>query len=180
MPMKKIIISLILIASFAVISYAETGPTEQDYKNMDELRVKLVRMKREMDKFMKDIISTYPDQAMSAVDVFGQDVKVDVAENDKNVIVKADLPGMDKDKIEVTLMNNKILKIGGTRNVTKEESAPGMVKQERMAGRFERVLELPVECLSEGIKAAYKNGVLEIDIPKKKPGKEEQVKINVQ
>jgi len=178
--MKRIFIILAVLAAMAGPIYAETAPTEQDYKNLDELRVKLMRMKKEMDRFMKDIISTYPDQALNAVDVFGADVKVDIAQTDKDVIVKADLPGMDKDKIEITLLNNKILKIGGTRNVEKKEAAPGMVRQERMSGKFERVLELPVECLNEGIKAAYNNGVLEIDIPKKKPGKEETVKINVQ
>ena len=178
--MKKTSIIILMLLAISGSAFAETSPTEQDYKNMDELRVKLVRMKREMDKFIKDIIGTYPDQALNAVDVFGQDVKVDIAETDKDVIVKADLPGMDKDKIEITLLNNKILKIGGSREMAKKETAPGMVRQERMSGRFERVIELPVECMSEGIKAAYKNGVLEVDIPKKKPGKEETVKINVQ
>lgn len=178
--MKKMLISIALLIVMTGSVFPETGPTEQDYKNLDELRVKLMRMRKEMDKFMKDIISTYPDQAMNAVDVFGTDVKVDVAETDKDVIVKADLPGMDKDKIEVTLLNNKILKIGGSREMAKKEQAPGMYRQERMSGKFERVLELPVECLNEGIRAAYKNGVLEVDIPKKKPGKEEAVKINVQ
>lgn len=178
--MKKVLIILTVLAAMAGSIYAETAPTEEDYKNLDELRVKLMRMKKEMDRFMKDIISTYPDQAINTVDVFGGDVKVDIAETDKDVIVKADLPGMDKDKIEVTLLNNKILKIGGTRNMEKKETAPGIVRQERMSGKFERVLELPVECLNEGIRAAYKNGVLEVDIPKKNKGKEEAVKINVQ
>jgi len=178
--MKKIAIAFIILMALTVSSYADSVPTEQDYKNLDELRAKLVRMRREMDKFIKDVVSTYPDQAINAVDIFGADVKVDITQTDKDVIVKADLPGMDKDKIEVTLMNNKILKIGGARDVAKKETSPGIVRQERMSGRFERILELPVECMSEGINAAYKNGVLEIDIPKMKPGKEEQVKIKVQ
>ncbi|MFH0764212.1 MAG: Hsp20/alpha crystallin family protein [Candidatus Omnitrophota bacterium] len=178
--MKKTSIIILTLLAISGSVFAETAPTEQDYKNLDELRVKLMRMKKEMDAFMKDIISTYPGQAMNAVDVFGADVKVDIAETDKDVIVKADLPGMDKDKIEVTLLNNKILKIGGSREMVKKEAAPGMYRQERMSGRFERVLELPVECMNQGIKAAYNNGVLEIDIPKKKQGKEETIKINVQ
>lgn len=178
--MKKASLIILGILAISGSVFAETGPSEQDYKNLDELRAKLVRMRREMDRFIKDIVSTYPDQAINAVDVFGQDVKVDITQTDKDVIVKADLPGMDKDKIEVTLMNNKILKIGGSREMAKQEAGPGVVKQERMTGRFERVLELPVECMNEGIKAAYKNGVLEVDIPKMKPGKEEAVKIKVQ
>ena len=178
--MKKIMIAILVMAVAASCAYAVTYPTDQDYKNLDDLREKLVRMKREMDKFMKDIISTYPNQAVGTTDIFGQDVRVDVAESDKDVIVRADLPGMDKDRIDVTLENNKMLKIAGSREIAKKESAPGVIKQERMSGHFERVIELPVECLSEGIRATYKNGVLEIVIPKKPAAKAETVKISVQ
>lgn len=177
--MKKTIIAFLMCTVIAVTAHAETGPTDQDYQNLDELRTKLVRMKREMDKFMKDVVATYPDQTIGG-DIFGQDVRVDVSQTDKDIVVKADLPGMDKDKIDITLQNNKILKIAGSREVTKSQTASGVVTQERMSGHFERILELPAECLSAGIKATYKNGVLEIVIPKKKPSKEEAVKISVQ
>jgi len=105
---------------------------------------------------------------------------VDVMEKPDNIIVKADLPGMEKDKIEVTLMNSRILKIGGSRDMVREEQAQGAVRQERLSGKFERILELPAECLNKGIKAAYNNGVLEIDIPKRKSVKKETVKVKVQ
>ena len=177
--MKRLMIALITTVALATAVWAETGPTEQDYKDLDDLRSKLVRMKKEMDKFVKDIVST-SDQAVTSVGAFGQDVKVDVMEKPDNIIVKADLPGMEKDKIEVTLMNSRILKIGGSRDMAREEQAQGAVRQERMSGKFERILELPAECLNKGIKAAYDNGVLEIDIPKKKAVKEETVKVKVQ
>lgn len=177
--MKKIILAGLVCVMLSAAAYADTEPTDADYKNLDELRTKLVRMRREMDKFMKDVITDYPNAGVSAKG-FGQDVKVDVSETDKDVIVKADLPGMDKDKLEVTLDNNRILKIAGSRDVYKKEEGPNVITQERMSGKFERVLELPAECLSEGIKATYKNGVLDIVIPKKEQGKKEAVKINVQ
>jgi len=178
--MKKSVIIIIMAFFIGTMAWADAGPTEKDYQELGDLRAKLVKMKREMDRFMKDIIATYPDQAQGALDVFGQDVKVDITEKANDVVVKADLPGMDKDKIEITLLNNKILKIGGSRDIVKQESSSGVVRKERMSGRFERVLELPVECLNEGINATYNNGVLEIDIPKKKPGETEAVKIKVQ
>ena len=177
--MKRLMIALITTVALATAVWAETGPTEQDYKNLDDLRSKLVRMKKEMDKFVKDIVST-SDQAVNSVGVFGQDIKVDVMEKPDNIIVKADLPGMEKDKIEVTLMNSRILKIGGSRDMVREEQAQGAVRQERLSGKFERILELPAECLNKGIKAAYNNGVLEIDIPKRKSVKKETVKVKVQ
>jgi len=178
--MKRMAIIAILCMVMAGSSYAERMPTDEDYKNLDELRVKLMRMRREMDRFMKDIVSTYPEQEKFAMEDLDQDVRVDITQNDKYIVVRADMPGMDKDKIDITLENNKILKIAGTREVLKKESAQGTIRQERMSGKFERVLELPTECKNEGISAQYKNGVLEITIPKKAETKEEAVKISVQ
>lgn len=178
--MKKIVIIIAAFIFSANFVCADTPPTEQDYKNMDELRVKLMRMRREMDKFMKDVVGSYPDQTIGGANIFGQDVKVDIAQTVNDIIVKADLPGMDKDKIDITLESGKVLKLSGSRDAVKKETSPGVIKQERMSGRFERVLELPAECLGEGIKATYKSGVLEIIIPKKKVSKEEMVKISVQ
>jgi len=178
--MKKIAVVMLICVLAAGSAFAALDPTEEDYKNLEETRTKLVRMKKEMDKFMKDMMAAYPDEGSAAVREFGQGVTVDIAENDKEVIVKADLPGMEKDKIEVTLENNRFLKIAGSREAMKKETAPGMVKQERMQGRFERVLELPVDCMSENIKATYNNGVLEVVIPKMKKAQEKAVKVSVQ
>lgn len=180
--MRKIAIFTILCILTAGAAYGETEPqpTEEDYKNLEGLRMKLMRMRREMDRFMKDVISTYPAEEYPAVSDFGQDVKVDITENDKDITVRADMPGMDKDKIDITLEGGSVLKIAGTREVVKSQTAPGVVRQERMSGKFERVLKLPAECKSEGIKASYNNGVLEIAIPKKKDKKEEAVKISIQ
>ncbi len=177
--MKKIAIILLLLASLACPAYAGMAVNDDEYRDLDQLHNKIVRMKKEMDRLMKDIVSTYPEQGNAASGSFGEDVKVDIAQTDKDIIVRADLPGMAKDKIEITLENNKILKLAGTRETVKKETSPGMVKQERTLGKFERVLELPAEGMSEGITASYKDGVLEIVIPRKKALEEEKVKIKV-
>ena len=180
--MKKIVV-LMVLAVFAVsFAYAQTDtdPMEDDYRNLQLLSSKIRRMKREMDKFMKGILAAYPEQEGALSQDFGQDVKVDISENDKDVIVRADLPGMEKDKINVTLEKNRTLRISGSREIMKKETAPGMVRQERSYGRFERILELPVDCMNSGIKATYTNGVLEIIVPKKKASREEPIKIKVQ
>jgi len=177
---KKTIPVFLICVFLAGIACADNMPTEEDYKNLAEMRAKLVRMKREMDHFIRDIMDTYPAQGGISVAGFGEEVKIDISETAKDVMVKADLPGMDKDKIEVALTNNKILKISGSRDMEAKEERPGMVRQERMSGKFERILELPVDCMTEGIKASYKNGVLELIIPKKEEAKESMVKIRVQ
>lgn len=178
--MKRLWLVILLSAIFAGSCYADNMPTDEDYRNLDQLRAKLVRMRKEMDRFMKDIVGPYADMDKAGPGVFGQDVRVDITENDKNIIVKADLPGMAKDKIDITLVNDKVLTISGSREVITERSGPGVVRQERMSGRFERVLQLPADCESQGIKATYNEGVLEVTLPKKKGVKEEKIKVNVQ
>ncbi|MFA5143171.1 MAG: Hsp20/alpha crystallin family protein [Candidatus Omnitrophota bacterium] len=137
-------------------------------------------MKKEMDRFMKDIIGSYADIGGANTAVFGQDVRVDIAQDAGNVIVKADLPGMSKDKIDITLQNNRMLTIAGSRAVMMEQTGPGVIRQERSSGHFTRTLELPAECENSGIKATYAEGVLQIVLPKKKGAKEEAVKVSVQ
>ena len=184
--MKKIAIITMLFflgTGFTPAQAFDSKPVDdqaQEEKNLEILSKKLIRMKREMDKFVKDMSAAYQDQDLASMGTFGSDVKVDIVENDKGFVVTADLPGMDKDKIDITLENGKILKISGIRHMEKKETAPGVVKQERMEGRFERVLELPAECKSDGIGASYNNGVLEITIQKKEPKKLETVKVKVQ
>jgi len=178
------VIVLLLAASLAFAQNYSSAPAEdntQDEKNLAILSKRLIRMKKDVDKFVKDMSVTYSGvESDMAPGAFGGGMKVDIIENDKDIVVTADLPGMDKDKIDIIIEGGRNLKISGVRHVEKKELVPGVVKQERMDGRFERVLELPAECKSEGISASYKDGVLEITIPKAEPVKKEAVKVIVQ
>ena len=178
--MKKVLISAVFLIFIVGIAGAETPPAEQEYQDLDQMRVKLIRMRREMDRFMKDVVGPYGDMDKSGVSMYGQDVRVDVTEDGNSVIVKADLPGMSKDKISIILEKNKLLKLSGSRETMTEKAGQGFIRQERMSGHFERVLELPAECESKGIKAIYNEGVLEVVLPKKKNVKEDTIKVNVQ
>jgi len=179
--MKKSAILSILMVFIVGAAFAETAlPSENDYKELDELKVKIRRMKKEADGFIKELVAAYPDDGQSLTGSWAQDVKVDISETDKDVIVRADLPGMDKDKIEVTLDQGKMLKIAGSREMVTNQTGKGFVRHERMQGGFSRILELPAECRNEGIKASYNNGVLDIVIPKKTKTKDETIKIKVQ
>jgi HSP20 family protein len=161
------------------LSAAQTRVTEQEEKELEELSSRLVRMKRAVDKFADELTASYREKDGPRHGLLGSNVRVDILENEKEFVVKADLPGMDKDKIVVTLDNNRILKISGARQVYKTVEGPNVVRQERMEGSFERVIELPAECKSDGITAAYNNGVLEIVVPKKEAVKPETVNVTV-
>jgi HSP20 family protein len=173
-------LALLVCAAVLGTAWAQGDPDEvQADQDMERLHKRLVRVKRQVDNLMKDIVATADDQTGALVSDLGQAVKVDITEDANAMTVKADLPGMDKDRIDITFMNERLLKISGTRDVLKKETTPNMVRQERMSGHFERLLTLPADGLSEGLKAVYQNGVLEITIPKKNPGEPKQVKIKV-
>jgi len=96
---------------------------------------------------------------------------VDVYEKGNNIIVKAELPGMKKDEIEVHFDRDRLV-IRGEKKVEEEVKGKGSIRTERYYGKFERVIPIPCEIDEENIKASYKNGVLEVILPKK--GEKEQ------
>lgn len=177
--MKKILALMIISLAFTASACAQNTATDETSKDMATLRKKIVQMKREMDLLIKDIVSATPATGEAIMGTFGSDVYVDILQTEKSVIVKADLPGMSKDKITITLDNNRYLKIAGAREIVKSEQASGVVRQERFSGSFSKVIELPCEVMSTGINATYKDGVLEVAIPKKVRSPQEEVKINI-
>ena len=135
-----------------------------------------------MDLLIKDMVSGASMASDAVLKDFAGDVSVDILQNAKFVIVEADLPGMEKDKINIMLESGRFLKISGSRETLKNQSAPGVVRQERFFGSFEKTVELPCEVENSGINATYKDGVLEITVPKKaqaKEEKEDKVKISI-
>jgi HSP20 family protein len=91
--------------------------------------------------------------------------------------VKMDLPGLQKDKINIKIENDQFLKISGSRETEKlEEKNSGNAtysRLERQHGAFERTIKLPVAAKSTGTQAKYENGVLTVTIPKAKEAKKE-------
>lgn len=91
---------------------------------------------------------------------------VDVKETDKAIIVSCDLPGMEKDKIDISFKDGNVI-VSGTREVVKEEiKNTGWYMRERSFGSFERVVPIATEIKESEIKADYKNGVLTVTLPK--------------
>jgi len=162
---------------------SESTPADSKYDNtaqdLSTLRKKLSRVKREMDLLIKDMVSGASMASDAVLKDFAGDVSVDILQNEKFVIVKADLPGMEKDKINIALESGRLLRISGAREILKRQDSPGVVKQERFSGSFEKTVELPCEVENFGINATYTDGVLEVTIPKKAQAKENRVKINV-
>ncbi|MBN1999595.1 Hsp20/alpha crystallin family protein, partial [candidate division KSB1 bacterium] len=96
--------------------------------------------------------------------------RVDVEESKDAYKVIADLPGLKKDEIKITLHDN-ILTLKGERNSEKEENKEEYQYRERVHGSFCRSFRMPAQVKQEEIKADYKNGVLEILLPKAEEAK---------
>jgi HSP20 family protein len=90
---------------------------------------------------------------------------VDVREDEERFVIRADLPGVDPENIDVT-MENGMLTIRGSREATKDVNEGGWHRVERVSGNFYRRFSLPDSADAEHIGAKTANGVLEVTIPK--------------
>jgi HSP20 family protein len=101
---------------------------------------------------------------------------VDVKEDEKRFCVEAELPGLDKDDVELLLTDN-VLTIRGEKRVEQDDSKRHY--SERYFGQFERRIPLHADVESEQVKASFKNGVLKVEIPKSKQAQERVRRITV-
>lgn len=90
---------------------------------------------------------------------------VDLAESKDGYELTAEIPGMDRKDINVSLRDN-VLTLSGEKKIEKEEEDKNRFRSERVFGKFERSFTLAEEVKSDEIQAAYKDGVLTIQIPK--------------
>ncbi|MBS3817313.1 MAG: Hsp20/alpha crystallin family protein [Candidatus Thermoplasmatota archaeon] len=92
--------------------------------------------------------------------------------------LKSEIPGLDKDDIEIELRDDNIV-IEGERTEEKEEEDEGYLRRERGYRSFYRELPLPNEVKADEINASLDNGILTVDMPKKEPEKKEGKKIEI-
>jgi HSP20 family protein len=103
---------------------------------------------------------------------------VDIFETENELVVKADLPGVQEKDIDIRVENNT-LTIRGERKFTNEVQEDNYLRVERAYGTFTRSFSLPNTVNTEAIKAEYKNGVLSVSMPKREESKPKQIKISV-
>lgn len=103
---------------------------------------------------------------------------VDIIENENELVVKADVPEIKFEDIDVKIENGT-LTLRGERKVEKTSDKGGWHRMERSYGTFERAFSLPETVDPEHVKADYKNGTLTVTLPKKEIAKPRQVKVEV-
>lgn len=91
--------------------------------------------------------------------------EVDITESDTEIVLEAELPGMDKDDVEIEIDGN-VLTLRGEKKQEKEEQEKGRYLYERSYGAFQRSFSLPATVKEEAVKAEFRKGVLRVALPK--------------
>jgi HSP20 family protein len=103
---------------------------------------------------------------------------VDIYETEQELVLKADLPEVNQQEIDIRIENN-MLTIRGERKFHNEVSQDNYLRVERAYGPFSRSFSLPNTLNTEAIKADYQNGVLSIRMPKREESRPKQIRIGV-
>jgi len=133
---------------------------------------------REMDNFSKEMSNFFdfsPFRFFSGMNP----PRIDVYQTEKNVIVKAEIPGIAKEDLNVYIDEDSI-KLSGQSKRDNEYKDENIYRTERYYGSFSRTIPLPAEVKAEQATAEYKDGILSITVPKAEPSKIKGKRINIQ
>ena len=135
---------------------------------------------RDIDRWFDDFFArpfAFPRVRMTAMQEIIPDV--DIYESDGDLILKAELPGMKKEDIEVTLSDGSIT-LSGEKKQEEEIKKKDYYKVERSYGSFRRTFSLPTDVKADKAKSTFKDGVLEVRIPKSEEAKSKEVKVKIE
>jgi HSP20 family protein len=138
----------------------------------------LAALQNEMGRWMNQLaggVGTTPGNGQSSTWL----PAVDVWETDSELVLSFDLPGIPEEKVTVELDDN-VLTVSGERERTQEHSNERFYRFERRFGQFSRSVTLPAGIEEDEIQANYKDGVLEIRVPKPEEQKPKRIQIGTQ
>ena len=140
----------------------------------------LYSLQREMNRVFDDFIRGFDEMPLGASqEPFGKFLPaVDVKENDKEIVVTAELPGLDEKDFELTLTNDA-LAIKGEKKEKKDDKGKDYYHMERSYGYFSRVIPLPPGISPEKVNAIYKKGILTVRLPKSDEARAKMKKIAI-
>ena len=102
---------------------------------------------------------------------------VDMYDENDRIIIKAELPGMEKKDISVDV-KDRVLTLSGERNYDNEVKEENYYRRERAYGKFQRTFSLPADVDSDKIKADFKDGLLKIEVPKPEKQKPKEITVH--
>lgn len=133
-------------------------------------------VRREIDRIFGDFFPTFGEEGEGEIFSPMWTPRMDLSETEGEFLVKMDLPGIDKDQVSVNV-EDSMLTVKGERQEEKKEEKENYLRMERSYGNFYRSIPLPETAKVNQVKAAFKNGVLTVHIPKAEQSKPLKVEI---
>ena len=134
---------------------------------------------------LRDEIDRLFDSPLSALTATSQQFlsgwlpAIDLHEDKDNLVLKAELPGMKKEDIDISL-HGDVLTLSGERKEESHHKEAEVYRSERSLGRFQRTLTLPMAVEAGKVQASYKDGILTVTLPKAEHAKPKQIEVKVQ
>ncbi len=156
--MKKIVTSLLLATLLGTAANAAsnaTSPYDADFTKMNQYFNSLIESHLTSAK-LNNI--GYP--------------RMDISDSTKEIVIKFDLAGVNKENIKLSISDDKILTLKGEKTASKENKSKDYVKKEIFYGSFEKAIQLPENIDESKLSTKFENGILTVSIPKteiKKP-----------
>ncbi|USQ14863.1 Hsp20/alpha crystallin family protein [Legionella lytica] len=141
--------------------------------------IKTMPMYRDMGLLLNDFFNIQKQDDSSYIETSSWSPLVDIKEEKDCFLVIADVPGVNKEDIDISLENH-VLTLKGQRQFEQTEHHQGYTRRERTQGQFYRRFSLPQTADDAKITARYAHGVLEIRIPKREAATEKKIEISVE
>jgi HSP20 family protein len=132
-------------------------------------------MEREVDDLFGRFFGAWP-RLREETEVLEWSPAIDVVDGKDELVLRADLPGLTEKDIEITVQDGA-LRLNGQRAEEKETKEEDCYCSERWSGTFSRTLTLPAEVNADKVNASFKNGVLEVHLPKTKEAAGKKIEI---
>jgi HSP20 family protein len=143
------------------------------FRPFEELEREMTRLQSEMSRLFGGVVGSRP--FLGGVGVFPP---LNVSEDADNIFVRAELPGVSPNEIDIMVEGNT-LTLRGERKLPEAEKEVSYHRRERDAGRFSRSLTLPTRIEADKVEASFKNGVLTIRLPKAAEARPKQIAVKV-
>ncbi len=159
--------------------------SEKGRKLQQQQRTRAMNPFDEMDQLFEDFFPRgwmqsmrrqWPEWVELGAPFDGRTPKVDVVEQDEAVVVRAELPGVDKENLDISLTEDSVT-ISATTKQESEEEKGDYHRREISQGSFSRTVALPAAVQGDQANANFKDGILELTLPKAAPAKRHNVKV---
>ena len=150
---------------------------QKSHDSLSEETTPMTEFGRELDRLFESYIHDPWQRALGSIGATFP--VVDVAESENAVSVRAEIPGIDPDDVDVTVVGDAITIAGEKKAVDQENSGHHYHRNESCYGSFRRTIHLPVSIDPEQVSAEYANGVLTVNMQKREASKSTKIKVTV-